>query len=99
MTRWPRHHLRGRLLIAVLSAAIAAHWCLGLSWSVLVPLAVLWCVALIIVASSSTYAVPPCPQCGGRMRRRLNRVNPLRPTEFLGCAHYPACKGTRELSG
>src|SRR5262249_35273097 len=34
-----------------------------------------------------------CPDCGGPMKLRDGKYGP-----FLGCAAYPRCKGTRELS-
>jgi DNA topoisomerase I len=36
----------------------------------------------------------PCPQCDGPMKLRSGRGG----SYFLGCAKYPKCKGTRELS-
>jgi DNA topoisomerase-1 len=35
-----------------------------------------------------------CPECGGAMKLRSGRGG----SYFLGCAKYPKCKGTRELS-
>jgi len=35
-----------------------------------------------------------CPQCGGPMKLRSGRGG----SYFLGCAKYPKCKGTSELS-
>jgi restriction system protein len=34
----------------------------------------------------------PCPKCGAAMVKRLNRQT---GDHFLGCAKYPACRGTR----
>lgn len=35
---------------------------------------------------------PPCPKCGGEMRRRDGRNGP-----FYGCTLYPQCRGTLNL--
>ncbi len=37
-----------------------------------------------------TPGTPPCPRCGGPMRRRSGRYG-----QFWGCLKYPVCKGTR----
>lgn len=39
-------------------------------------------------------AKPECPECNGVMVIRRNRLTGL---EFLGCAAFPRCQGTREL--
>ena len=36
-----------------------------------------------------------CPDCGGPMILRVNRKN---NTEFMGCARYPKCTGTKNLA-
>lgn len=38
-----------------------------------------------------------CPACGGRLVRRLAMSGARRGGEFLGCANFPTCKGTRNL--
>jgi restriction system protein len=38
-----------------------------------------------------------CPSCGGQMVRRLAKTGQHAGQEFLGCARYPGCKGTRNL--
>ena len=37
-----------------------------------------------------------CPDCGGPMLSRLNKVTEQR---FWGCKDYPKCKGTRDTDG
>lgn len=37
---------------------------------------------------------PPCPTCNGPMRRRTGKFG-----AFWSCMNYPACKGTRNVSG
>ena len=37
---------------------------------------------------------PACPTCGGPMRRRSGKYG-----EFWSCVKFPACKGTRNVSG
>lgn len=37
---------------------------------------------------------PACPSCNGPMRRRSGKYG-----EFWSCMNYPACKGTRNVSG
>ncbi len=43
---------------------------------------------------SISYADPDeeCPKCGGEMVMRTSKHG-----EFLGCSHYPECKGTRKV--
>jgi DNA topoisomerase-1 len=56
--------------------------------------------ALIEAHAAKKPAAPPvevtetCPQCDGPMKLRSGRGG----TYFLGCAKYPKCKGTREVS-
>lgn len=38
----------------------------------------------------------PCPDCGGKMAWRKNKV---KQTDFLGCISYPQCTGTRSVNG
>lgn len=38
-----------------------------------------------------------CPACGGQMVRRIAKTGQHAGQEFLGCARYPECKGTRQL--
>ena len=40
---------------------------------------------------------PPCPACGGAMVLRTARQGKNAGSQFLGCAAYPACRGTAEL--
>jgi hypothetical protein len=40
---------------------------------------------------------PPCPKCGGPLVLRTARQGANAGSQFLGCAAYPACKGTRAL--
>jgi four helix bundle suffix protein len=40
---------------------------------------------------------PPCPRCGGPLVLRTARQGANAGSQFLGCAAYPACKGTRAL--
>jgi len=47
--------------------------------------------------ASSDFGAPPderetCPRCGGRLVPRSGRRGP-----FLGCAHFPTCRFTRDL--
>jgi four helix bundle suffix protein len=42
-------------------------------------------------------AFPPCPKCGGPLVLRTARQGSNAGSQFLGCAAYPACKGTRAL--
>lgn len=37
-----------------------------------------------------------CPDCGGDMVSRLNKVKNSR---FWGCKNFPRCKGTRDVNG
>lgn len=39
--------------------------------------------------------IPLCPKCGARMRKRYRHSD---SAPFYGCARYPACKGTRNIS-
>jgi hypothetical protein len=39
-------------------------------------------------------SAPACPACNGPMRRRSGKYG-----EFWSCMNYPACKGTRNVSG
>ncbi len=43
--------------------------------------------------------VPDCPQCGKPMRRRVPRTGRRAGQAFWGCTDYPACNGTREMTG
>lgn len=36
--------------------------------------------------------IPPCPQCGGLMSKKVGKYG-----EFLSCDRYPECKGTRKI--
>jgi hypothetical protein len=38
--------------------------------------------------------VPACPRCDSPMVRRTSEFG-----KFWGCSQYPACKGTRKVSG
>lgn len=40
---------------------------------------------------------PSCPQCNGPMVLRTVRTGAKSGNQFLGCADYPNCKGTRGL--
>jgi len=40
---------------------------------------------------------PPCPACGGRMIVRTARKGRNPGRQFLGCAAYPRCQGTRTI--
>ncbi len=58
-------------------------------------------VKALLEAQSAKKAAAPqvevtetCPECGGAMKLRTGRGG----SYFLGCAKYPKCKGTRELS-
>ena len=42
-----------------------------------------------------TNGLPPCPQCGGAMKIRHARRGRNKGNTFLGCSHYPRCRGTR----
>lgn len=48
-------------------------------------------------ASPSDVALPPCPLCGGMMVLRTARRGKKAGAQFLGCAAYPECRGTREV--
>jgi DNA topoisomerase-1 len=56
--------------------------------------------AMLSAQAAKKAAVPEvevtetCPECGGPMKLRPGRGG----NYFLGCAKYPKCKGTRELS-
>jgi hypothetical protein len=39
-----------------------------------------------------------CPSCGGRMLRRTARRGANAGGAFWGCARYPDCKGTRDIT-
>lgn len=39
--------------------------------------------------------VVPCPECGGELVVRTNRTTSER---FLGCAAYPRCAATQQLT-
>lgn len=41
---------------------------------------------------------PPCPDCGGPMRRRTARTGRNMGKPFWGCAAFPECKGVREVT-
>lgn len=38
---------------------------------------------------------PACPKCGGAMVQRIAKRGPAAGSAFLGCCHYPSCRGTR----
>lgn len=42
-------------------------------------------------------SAPRCPECGGRMKVRVNKKGCNPGSKFYGCANYPACKGTRQV--
>lgn len=42
---------------------------------------------------------PTCPECGGKMRRRMARSGKNAGKAFWGCTSYPECRGTREVEG
>lgn len=42
---------------------------------------------------------PACPVCGSHMVKRTARKGATAGASFLGCSRYPACRGTRPLTG
>ena len=42
-------------------------------------------------------ATPACPACGAEMVRRTARQGRFAGEEFLGCARFPACRGTEAI--
>ncbi|OON85766.1 hypothetical protein BXO88_10950 [Oribacterium sp. C9] len=44
--------------------------------------------------SEKPYDPTICPECGGKLRLRTNR---LRGTQFYGCSNYPNCRYTRSV--
>jgi restriction system protein len=46
------------------------------------------------VPTSTAGAVPVCPACGGAMVERMARRGAHAGEQFLGCARFPACRGT-----
>lgn len=48
-------------------------------------------------SSTASQSVPTCPSCGGAMVRRTARQGSRAGRSFLGCARYPACRGTRSI--
>lgn len=43
-------------------------------------------------------ASPSCPKCGAKMVQRTAKRGPNAGNAFWGCASYPACTGTREIT-
>jgi restriction system protein len=41
--------------------------------------------------------LPPCPNCGAPMVRRVARRGAQAGQTFLGCSRFPGCRGTRAL--
>lgn len=48
------------------------------------------------IPTPSNVETLPCPQCGGRMALRKNKVS---QESFFGCMNYPKCTGTRTGQG
>jgi len=40
---------------------------------------------------------PTCPRCGGEMTVRVVKNGARAGSRFLGCTHYPDCKGTASI--
>ncbi|HXT41544.1 MAG TPA: restriction endonuclease, partial [Candidatus Angelobacter sp.] len=51
-----------------------------------------------VESNSDSTPVPTCPNCGKPMVIRTARRGGNAGNQFWGCASYPACKGTREVS-
>ena len=49
-------------------------------------------------SDSSDKATPACPLCGKPMRHRTAGKGPRAGQSFWGCAGYPDCRGTQEIS-
>ena len=49
-----------------------------------------------ITTASDTINGMSCPDCGGEMALRTNRMN---GQKFWGCKKFPNCKGTRDENG
>ncbi len=53
----------------------------------------------LVVPSAYAAVSPVCPACGGEMVRRTARRGPHAGEQFLGCARFPACRGTVAMPG
>ena len=51
------------------------------------------------VVRTTAPTLPPCPQCGGGMIKRVAKRGVNKGKAFLGCSRYPECRGTRPVSG